>query len=106
MSTCAISQATLIDLFGTEGAEKIMAECGGWSVCIPVENPLLRSLGPELFAGMVRHFGGCDVALPSPPRNSKKAKIIDLLEQGVPVREISRRLNVTTVWIQRVKRQI
>ena len=102
----SISQSTLVDLFGQEQAAKILEACGGWSVCVPVEHDMLKALGPVLFGEMVRHFGGRDIALPDPPRNAKKERVIELLEQGVPVREITRRLNVTGRWVQMVKRQL
>ena len=101
-----ISLATLQDLFGSDRAELIVERVGGSSVCVPAEHDLLKALGPELFAEMVHHFGGREVDLPNPPRDTKKAKVITLLEQGVSVNEITRRLNVTVTWVRQCKRMM
>lgn len=106
MGSDPISQTTLHDLFGKEAADQIVERVGGWSVYVPVEHQLLTALGPGLFAGMVRHFGGRSVCLPSPPRDTKKEKIVTLLERGVSVLEITRRLNVSGRWVQAVKKQL
>jgi hypothetical protein len=101
-----LSLATMVEVFGPDRAELIVERVGGWTVTVPTEHDLLKALGPELFAAMVHHFGGREVDLPNPPRDTKKAKVITLLEQGVPVNEITRRVNVTGTWVRTCKRMM
>lgn len=96
---------------GVEGALLLSQQLGGLEYYIPRSvaggHTILKMLGPERFAHLVRDHGGQRIAIPRDAHaNMAKAKIITLLEAGWHPKRVARECQVTQRYVRRVSELI
>ncbi|WP_085440210.1 Mor transcription activator family protein [Magnetofaba australis] len=90
------------DAIGPNGAQTLIRECGGTRVFVPrrmhPRHRLAHLLGLQVATRLVDRLGGVTLAIPRKStlqRNKRDAEIIRLYDEGLSVKELARRFELT-----------
>jgi hypothetical protein len=109
MPSVWLSEAKCIELFGEEKARDFLRHFGGSELHVPVRptknHPIAQVVRIIGMAVLCREYGGCRIDIPNPPRQEgKKARILELVEQGVSTPEIAKQAGVTTRYVRLIRK--
>lgn len=97
---------TLVEITGREAAAALCAHCGGVRVYVPktasASTALGRIVGLEAATALAALYGGEEIVPPNRRRVPAKGEIIALLEQGLSLRAVALRLDVTQRYVEHV----
>ena len=107
-----VSMHALVEILGREATDAFLNEFGGLYIHIPMRNTNERSrhfesiLGTDAFNRLRRAYGGENISLPTPERETLKEKIIPLLESGWSYNAIAKELGCHWRHVAGVKQDI
>lgn len=98
-----------IELFGAEKAQTFISRFGGSCMHIPrrpsMEHCISQTVGIIGMAALCREYGGLSVDIANARRNdNQKARIIDLLDQGMTQARIASLVEVSERYVRMVKK--
>lgn len=111
MASLSISMFELVEVIGQVAAYTLCKRWGGVGVYVPQDpskGQIPEAIGSQAARKLSGTYGGNTLYLPnevSKPK-PKKGRIIELLMQGKPPRQIALQMNVTEQWVRILKRQI
>ncbi len=107
MGACWISWGELAGIIGNEAAQTLCSTLGGVPLYVPhVAAPvgdLAKLIGVPALHKLAQVYGGAMIAVPNRRKaGPSKGKILDMLAQGTPPRDIALRLDVTQRYVEYV----
>lgn len=102
-----VNFANLQDIMGKDMATVLCRARGGVSFYVPkaaqAGHDLVRIIGVPAFRALVAVYGGEVIVVPNYRRGTpRKGTILKLLEQGVSMRDIAMRLDVTERYVEHI----
>ena len=105
-----VSEVACVDLLGAEKAQAFINQFGGTCMYVPVkpskDHIISQAVGIIGMAALCREYAGCvlDVAN-ARQKESKKARIMDLLDQGMAQARIASLVEVSERYVRMVKKE-
>jgi hypothetical protein len=105
-----VSEADILKILGPEKSAALIRIYGGRKLYIPAKpaknHSIAETVGFLGMAALCREFGGFKICIANArSQNSKKAQIMELIDQGLSLSKIAELMEVTMRYVSMVKKE-